>query len=818
MNPTHGNKITNPFSGIVLIYLLFFFSGMSALMYEVIWMKELTLIMGSTVQSTTAVLAAFMAGLAVGSLFFGRLIDKLSISPLRFYAYLELGIGLFAFIFPYLILGFQNLYVYLYHSLGFTLLVLDILRFVVSFVLLLMPTIFMGATLPVLSKHVEEGYATVGKKIGLLYAANTLGAVIGILSTGYLLLGLFGIRTTTFAAIIVNLLVALFAFFMNTRRRQKSTKEESSLTHPQPVHTPTRTNDHWLLSPSRIGLSAYFLSGFAALGYEVLWMRVFIPFLHSSTYSFATMLAAFLTGLAVGSWIFALLVDRWKSFLNALGWTQLGIGGLTLASFFSFLLYYRFFSSHLDLTLEELSTIPFFITFFYFFIILVPPCLLMGGVFPLVTKITSGGTTFRLGTKIGKVYFANTMGAILGSLVTCFVFIPLLGVRNSLVLLITMNVLLGLTLLFFSRLKKEKATRLCLAGFMLGAAILLIALLPENVFVTVLKEQVTHEVSKELGHEEGQNQLIYYREGSSATVAVMELKKSKTRLLLVNSIIITGKQLTTKLMAHLPILLHPNPKKALVICFGMGTTFRSFAAHDIEVRALDLVPEEIETFPLFYEDATQLLKNPRFTIEINDGRNHLLLTREKYDIITVDPSPPLYSSGMVNLYTPEFYRLCRDRLTPHGVMCMWFFLPSSHTSEFKMLLKSFMTVFPHTTIWRSPHIHGIFAIGTKEKLWINMETLRQRIQSRAVQDDVKGFLWKNIPFDESYLLNLFMFNAQRTWEMVKDSPKLSDDTPYIEHPLVTWWLDPTRLDTKRLFRMRKDNILEYIVPPKKDPL
>jgi spermidine synthase len=136
---------------------------------------------------------------------------------------------------------------------------LDILRFVVSFVLLLMPTIFMGATLPVLSKCVEEGYATVGKKIGLLYAANTLGAVIGILSTGYVLLGLFAIRATTFAAIIVNLLVALFAFFLETRWRQKSTKEESSLTHPQPEHTPTRTNDHWLLSPSRIGLSAYFL-------------------------------------------------------------------------------------------------------------------------------------------------------------------------------------------------------------------------------------------------------------------------------------------------------------------------------------------------------------------------------------------------------------------------------------------------------------------------------------------------------------------------------------------------------------------------------
>jgi spermidine synthase len=247
----------------------------------------------------------------------------------------------------------------------------------------------------------------------------------------------------------------------------------------------------------------------------------------------------------------------------------------------------------------------------------------------------------------------------------------------------------------------------------------------------------------------------------------------------------------------------------------MGSTFRSLASHGIEVRGVELVPEEIETFPFFYEDAAQILKNPRNKIEINDGRNHLLLSQEKYDISTVDPSPPLYASGMVNLYTPEFYRLARDRLTPNGVMSMWFFLPSSHASEFKMLLKSFMTVFPHTTIWRSPHVPGVFAIGTKEKLQINKETLRQRIQSPAVQDDVKGFHRKNISFDGNYLLNLFMFNSRRAWRLVKGGPALSDDTPYIEHPLVTWWVDPLRLDVKKLLGLKKDDVREYLVPAEK---
>jgi spermidine synthase len=792
-------------SEAILVYTLFFFSGMSALMYEVIWMKELTLIMGNTVQSTTAVLAAFMAGLALGSLLFGRLADKLSISPLRFYAYLELGIGVFAFAFPLLIKGFQTLYISLHHSLGWSLLTFTILRFVVSFSLLLIPTILMGATLPVLSKHVEEGYGNVGKKIGLLYAVNTFGAVIGILCTGYVLLGLSGIRVTTRIAIVVNLLVALLAFLIEMRERQKQRIETSSPFTSQPEVSPEPADDDRPASLGKIALATYFVSGFVALGYEVLWMRVFIPFLHSSTYSFSTMLAAFLTGLAVGSWIFSRFADRWKSLLNALSWTQLGIGGLTLASLFSFLFYYRLFCSNLDLLLEEMTIYSFLINFLYFFIILIPPCLLMGGVFPLVIKMISQGSTLNLGTKVGNVYFANTMGAILGSVITCFIFIPLLGVQSSLVLFVIVNVLLGLILLIFSRIQKEGLARISLGGFLVGILIILVALSGGNVFMTVLKERVTREV--------GENKLLYYKEGSTATVSVVELERNKERFLLVNSIFITGKLMTTKLMGHLPLLLHPHPQKALVICFGMGTTFRSLAAHGIEVQGVELVPEEIETFPLFYEDAATLLKDPRNSIEINDGRNHLLLSNEKYDVITVDPSPPLYSSGMVNLYTPEFFRLCRDRLTPKGVMSMWFFLPSCRTSEFQMLLKSFMSVFPHTTIWKSPHIYGVYAIGTKEKLMIDKENLRQRIQSRTVQEDVRGFTRRNVSFDENYLFNLFMFNSQKTWSLSKGGPNLTDDTPFIEHPLVTWWFNSKKLDVKELFGMRKDDIGEYLVSP-----
>lgn len=791
------------FSGNLLIYLIFFFSGMSALMYEITWMKNLNLIMGNTVQSSTTVLAAFMAGLALGSFLFGRVVDRSLMSPLRFYAYLELGIAFFAFVFPFLIQKFQSLYISFHHFFGLSLLVFTAVRFIVSFLLLLMPTLLMGATLPVLSKYIEEGYDSIGRKIGLLYAVNTLGAVVGVLFTGYLLLGLSGITITTNSAIMINLLVALLALLLDMKRKKKGFLEPLLPDGLNPDICSAVADDGMEKNIKWIAIAAFFLSGFTALGYEVLWMRVFIPFLHSSTYSFATMLAAFLTGLAVGSWIFSYFVDRWKSLIGALGWTQVLIGGLTLASLFSFLLYYRSFSPYLDLALEKMTATSFLFNFLFFFVILIPPCIFMGGVFPLIIKIVSRGTILQIGTSVGNAYFANTLGAIAGSIIAGFIFIPLLGVHRSLKLLIMMNVSLGLFLLYLSRLKQEASAIVPVGGLLVAGVIAVATLSTGNVFLTVLKKQVYRQA--------GENELIYYKEAAAATVSVVEIKRNKVRILLVNSIVVAGESLTTKLMAHLPVLLHPDPRKALVICFGMGTTFRSLASHGLDVRGVELVPEEFETFPLFYDDAEQVLNNPRNKIEINDGRNHLLLTREKYDIITVDPSPPIYSSGTVNLYTPEFYRLCRDRLTPNGVMCMWFYLPSCHISEFQMLVKSFMTVFPHATIWQSPEIHGIFVIGTKEKLQLDRKNLRSRMQSRAIQDDLQEFIKKGLRFEESFLLDLFMFNHKRIWQLVEKGPDLSDDKPYIEHPLVTWWLDPSLLDVNKFYGMAKDDFRQYLI-------
>jgi len=188
----------------------------------------------------------------------------------------------------------------------------------------------------------------------------------------------------------------------------------------------------------------------------------------------------------------------------------------------------------------------------------------------------------------------------------------------------------------------------------------------------------------------------------------------------------------------------------------------------------------------------------------NDGRNHLLLSEEKYDIITVDPSPPLYSSGTVNLYTQEFYTLCRQRLTDDGIFCMWLWIPSCRESEFKMLVKTFMSVFPHTTVWSGVYRFGIYLIGSNQKISIDLPSLERRIRNPLIQEDLKQSIRHQVEIDEHFLSNLFLFDEETAWDFVKDATILTDDHPYTEYPLLTWWKDKEKINISTIVSRKSD--------------
>ena len=265
-----GNRL------LKIIYLLFFLSGGTALIYEIIWIKEFTLIMGNTIYSSSMVLSAFMGGLALGSIVLGRFIDNTKRCPLKIYAVLELGIALFAFIFPYLLASLNPLYQWIYQTNSEHTVLITFSKFIISFFLLLIPTFLMGGTLPILSKYVISSFQHLGKRTGTLYAVNTLGAVIGSLLTGYLLIGLIGIRATTYTEIIINLFLFCFTYLLSFLAVNKFPNE--AMVNAQNSHHDEFSKEHSRSSMILV-LIVYGLSGFTALAYEIIWMRIFIPFL-----------------------------------------------------------------------------------------------------------------------------------------------------------------------------------------------------------------------------------------------------------------------------------------------------------------------------------------------------------------------------------------------------------------------------------------------------------------------------------------------------------------------------------------------------------
>ncbi|MBN1860116.1 MAG: fused MFS/spermidine synthase [Candidatus Thermoplasmatota archaeon] len=777
-----------------IIYLIFFLSGGTALIYEVIWTKELTLIMGNTIYSSATVLAAFMGGLALGSILLGRYIDRSTISPLKLYALLELLIGLFAIALPSLLAIFNPLYSTIYQSSGFHPYLLTLLKFTISFCFLLIPTFLMGGTLPILSTYIVSSFHHLGRRIGTLYAVNTLGAVVGSLLAGYVLIGWIGVKATTYLAVLINVFLFLFAYLLSISpipalAMEKKMDNQNVL--------PNEFSEEQSNMSITLVLFIYALSGFTALAYEIIWMRVFIPFLSSSIYSFTTMLVAFLLGLSLGSLLCSRLVDRINKIIPSLGMVQILIGFSSLLSLLFFNLFYSLFSNQLNLALENMNAWAFIITIGFYFFILLPPSLLMGAVFPMVIKICSNRKIRLLGTTVGNIYFLNTIGAILGSLITGFFLIHWLGVQGSFMLIVAFNILGG-TVLIATNLKAKGGMRLALASSLVAILTLSSAGYSKNIFQKVFIDRLIH-----LNMLNKHSTFMYYREDTAATICALESSKGAKNLL-INSIPTTGIVMETKLMAHLPLLLHNKPKNGLVICFGMGTTFRSAYLHGIDVTAVELVPNLLECFPLFHDDAQTILDDPKTKLIVNDGRNHLLLSEEVYDIITVDPSPPLYSSGTVNLYTQEFYNLCHQRLTDDGICCMWLWVPSCRESEFKMLVKTFMSAFPHTTVWSGVYRFGIYLIGSKQKLSMDLPSLARKIGNPCIQDDLKQSIKHPVDIDEQFIANLFLFDEETAWDFVKDATILTDDHPYTEYPLLTWWKDKKKIDISTIVDRRSD--------------
>ena len=762
-----------------IVWLIFIFSGASGLIYEVIWMRQLTLIFGSTVFATSTVLTAFMAGLALGSYYFGRKIDESTstgevTSPLRMYALLEAGIGAFCLVWPLILAALGAIYVLIHRHVTSEFYTLSLIRFVLTFGVLLIPSTLMGGTLPVLTRFFVKRLEQLGTNIGILYALNTFGAVIGTVAAGFFLIEALGVRWTLGVGIAINFAVAAIALALT----QKVSGTETDEPPEEAQHAASEGVSY--LPERQLVLWAIGISGFCALAYEVLWTRIMVFFLGSTTYAFATMLAAFLFGIALGSMVFSRWVDRIKQPIAVFGIVQLGIGLFALILMPAFEELYG-----MSQAFQSTFGSSRFWAFFSCFLVMCLPTFLMGASFPLVTKIYTGSAR-QLGRSIGNVYAVNTVGSILGAFCAGFILIPLLGIRPSIVLTVVLNTGIGCFLVRRGEVSSPASTggetpplrigKSLLQGVGIGMPVLNIGL---AVVLLLTVNQPLFLKSTIFKTQRPGDTLIDYNEEVDATVTTLKDDEGVYRLYVDTNQAADASRWDSpshRVIAHLPLLLHPRPKQALVVGFGMGLTSHSITQHGVRVDAIELSSGVISAAQKHFTHINgNVFENPLFNYRLNDGRNHILMTKTKYDMISTGIIHPLVSAGSSNIYTADFYRLCRRILSEDGIMCQWVPLHRLPESHYKMIVRTFIEVFPHTTLWYKYTPDFVILIGTPEPLRIDYKNFMARAQIASIHEGLAAD-----DLDGPSLLDSFMMGPETVREYAGVGPIHTDNRPRLE--------------------------------------
>jgi len=741
------------------LYLLFFLSGMTGLMYEVVWVRMLTRIVGSTVYATSTVLAAFMAGLAVGSWLIGRNVHRAR-RPLLWYAVLELGIGLSAVLSLAMPDHMVPLYQAIYQAAGESRAWLTAGQAGLSLLVLLIPTALMGATLPLLCAYgagYREGFA---QYVGTLYARNTLGAVLGVLASGFVLIGAVGESATILIGVAFNIVVAAAAL-MAARGSgpQPDAPWAERIPRPAVRGAPVSPYSNRV---RRAVLVCFALSGFVALASEVVWSRMLILHQGTSIYAFSSMLAVMLAGMALGSSFGARRIDSWRDPLLQLARLQLLIAlaiGCAL---------HLFELPWFDAWPAAARLSP---------VVLIGPLgFLLGVVFPVAARCYTRARGM-VGQSIADLYAWNTLGCIAGAVSGGFVLIPLLGAGRSGTSLAFVSVIVALVLLTVHPRGILRHSRMPEWILVAMSCVLLVAV--GDPYYGVIERRM---------HDLYPDQEVAFRhieEAAGTTTAFGVVGPDpRQQHLWVNGRGMTRKVTATKLMAHLPIWLADNPRDVLVICLGMGTTVRSASRHpDINIQAVELVPSVIDCFDFYYAEAPALLQKPNIRATADDGRNYLLMHDQQYDVITIDPAPPLESAGTVNLYSSNFFRLCRSRLRPGGITSLW--VPAASGSEVKMIVRTFCDVFEHVDVWSAPASDGpspgMLLLGSLQPLQRAPARIRQAYQNRAVVADLLE--WGSGLDRPEKLLKLRVGDKSQFGDFLAGVALITDDHPYTEFPL-----------------------------------
>jgi spermidine synthase len=697
--------------GFLFVYAL---SGAAALIYEVCWTRLLTLHMGHTVASVSTVLAAFMGGLAAGAAVAGRLSARVNRQPaLRAYAGLEIAIGGFALILPFLLAALDPILSGAYAN-GDGGVTFGAARLLSSLLLLLVPCALMGATFPMAARWFMRDVVRAGADAGSLYAANTIGATGGAVAAGFWLIPAIGLRGTTGIAIGLNVIAAIAAWLIAgaqsgpARAGQQIGPGPAKGHHDRPGPAtagsrdrrkrPTPARAAALVPHPWLAAVAVATSGFVALVYEVSWTRILALVVGPTTYAFSAMLAAFIAGIAMGSTLGSRIASRARQPLIWLAACLVGaaIGSVAAASVVDDVLIVV--GDRVASPDVQFGSVV-FLQSTVVALLLLPLTLALGAAFPFAVA-TAARRPDGLAGDVADVYAANTLGAIGGSLAGGFGLIPLLGLSATLRVAGALAIVVAGALLLAAGTSRRTQIIAAVAGLACLATVTLIPTWDTELLSSGAYKYAPYLRGTDLKSALKAGDLLYYEEGAVATVTVKDVGGAV-------SLAIDGKvdasnagdMLTQKLLAHLPLLLHPTPKEVCIIGLGSGVTAAAALRHPVSrLDVLEISPEVVEASSFFSRENHDVLKDPRVHLIVGDGRTHLLLASRRYDVIVSEPSNP-WMAGVASLFTAEFFRAARARLAPGGILCQWAHTYDISEQDLRSIAATFRTVFPDGTMW-----------------------------------------------------------------------------------------------------------------------
>lgn len=741
---------------------VFFLSGATGLVYEVVWGRMLATILGSTVTAASIVMGVFLGGLALGARLFGVWGDGIS-RPLKMYAFLEAATGIAAIGVSLGLPYFQRWYPELVGLSGGNGVLA--LKIGIAAVFLLIPAMLMGGTLPVLSRHVVKSPQRLGNPVGTLYGLNTLGAFAGCLFSGFYSIEMIGLHGTTYLAAGINLGISFCCFFFFPEA--PSSLAMSGDADPQ-VEAISGSGAFPMSHVPPCGfLVVYAISGATGLAYEVLWVRLLASTFIGTSYGFAAMLATCLGGMALGSLCFRKKSDAVANPLLWFGGMQLGLAfwaGAMLLPYNAFPVFQGVLSQYLGVSLG--SQIVEMMVFSG--ILILVPAFLLGALFPLAARIWAGERG-RVGENVGTLYTANTVGCVVGSLAAGLFALPYFGIQHSLVLFGVVNCALALYAVGISVQPVPKNRRVFAVAF--GSLALLFLLVPGDLTARTM----AHRLNKPW-------RLVYYDEGLDSNIMILQYKQTPIRRLMTTFHQYIGDtteymQRVQKLQAHLPILLKGTPEKVLFVGMGTGITPGAATAYSGEITCCEISREVMEASRFFATENKDVLHNPRVDLVREDGRHYLLREHRTYDLIVGD----LYNAalaGMGNLYSREYYSLCLSRLHKDGMMCQWVSMKDIPEKELRSVMATFGSVFPHTALWyATPDILAM--IGTREPLHADLKRIQRDMKSPGLREILAEIGLDN-PFS---LLAHFLMN-QKAWDAFAAGAQIiTDDRPSIEYSI-----------------------------------